>query len=892
MSSPKRDYFVLFDLMSQSSEFSEFHVSFFYLKTLKKKRKHSLSFISTPFFSGLVKFGLDFNEKVRPLQFEKIIGEDKSKPVNPRILKRFLLDDKNQFIAFSKRTPEEQVAPIKEMLKSFQYDISKVKTLSICQSCAEERNIKILRKNQRIMSYTGNTICAQCAVKNVIKQARLKGVIERDEKLNPKLKNFFNHMILRFKDVKKVLSTFNPDFDPTKNKEITLYDVEESKQIAQKYLNQMVDHVSIPDAFKAILRAQKIRKLLPIQALSIENGLLTEQASQLIMAPTSGGKTLIGEMAGITKLLTDKKQKMLYLVPIVALANVRTEEFERRYKPLKLNILKRVGESLFEVPSGDRFKNLKEADIIIGTYEAIDYILRSGQKDTLGQFETIIIDEIQTLIDEERGYLLDGFIARLKTIYPEAQYLYLSATIGEPRVLAKKLQCKLIEYNNRPVPIERHLILCQNETFKHKVMMKLTRAAFSRKSKFGFKGQTIIFTNTRKKCEALAEYLQNNYINAAPYHSGLTNEERKVIEKRFQAQKIAAVVSTAALAAGVDFPAKQVIFESLSMGIKWLTVAEFEQMLGRAGRLGKHERGGAYLLVQPGKIYTPRMKKSEEDIAIRLLNGKIRDFELLVDENRYITELLAFLSMASKSVSMELIHSFYNHVINDQYELERFLKKLHHLNLIRIKEDYSYKITGLGRSIAKSFLTLEEALRIIEIIKNQRGDLIEIVLELKPLRNVYLAKKIVADLSQKINRRFKSNNLFSASVLSLMNAENIKPKRGNFSSFYITFFTNLINDIFNCSCDDNPYCDCGRINLERMILSLRTKDQMSIEEIQEYLEQRYHILVFKGDLIDYFENLIYSFESIKNIAEGIPNIDPEYKEELNSIPKIIERIKG
>ena len=74
------------------------------------------------------------------------------------------------------------------------------------------------------------------------------------------------------------------------------------------------------------------------------------------------------------------------------------------------------------------------------------------------------------------------------------------------------------------------------------------------------------------------------------------------------------------------------IFESLSMGINILTVAEFEQMLGRAGRLKKHDIGLAYLLIEPGKIYSHKTKETEENIAIGLLNGKIKDFELQPDD--------------------------------------------------------------------------------------------------------------------------------------------------------------------------------------------------------------------------------------------------------------------
>jgi len=285
------------------------------------------------------------------------------------------------------------------------------------------------------------------------------------------------------------------------------------------------------------------------------------------MAPTSAGKTLIGELAGITRILSDKR-KLLYLVPIRALASLRTVEFKHKYKTLNLKIIKRVGESILEKKETEDLEDLKDADIIIATYEAIDYILRSGKKNKLGSIGTIIIDEIQTLSDQERGFILDGLIARLKSIVKEGQYLYLSATIGAPEALAKSLDCILINYNNRPVPIERHLILCLNETIKLKNISKLVRAAYTEKSTYGFKGQSIIFTNSRKKCESLTSYLQNKGLRVKSYHSGLTNDERLVIEKAFQRQTISAVVATAALAAGVDLPAKQVIFESLSMGIK------------------------------------------------------------------------------------------------------------------------------------------------------------------------------------------------------------------------------------------------------------------------------------------------------------------------------------
>jgi Lhr-like helicase len=58
------------------------------------------------------------------------------------------------------------------------------------------------------------------------------------------------------------------------------------------------------------------------------------------------------------------------------------------------------------------------------------------------------------LEDADRGHRLDGMIARLKYLAPQAQFLYLSATIGLPKVLAKKLDCTLVRYDSRPVALE------------------------------------------------------------------------------------------------------------------------------------------------------------------------------------------------------------------------------------------------------------------------------------------------------------------------------------------------------------------------------------------------------------------------------------------------------
>ncbi|KKL98556.1 hypothetical protein LCGC14_1823250, partial [marine sediment metagenome] len=373
-----------------------FNINFFYLKSFKKKRFFTFSYINEPFFRGTVIFGLDFKNKMRPLNLSKIEKDGTVIPVDPLLFKRFLLSEKNKFIAFSSQTPIDDTSPVREMLNNFRFEKDKIINLTICNSCLERHKFTLLNENLKIKSYKNQIICAECAYDIVLRRIKFAGLISQ-EKISLKLKNFFTHMILKFKDVKKVLSAFQVNFDPYKNRDITLYDIEKAPPVSSKYINQNFENINIPTSFKRVLSGLKLSAMLPIQSMAIQNGLLTKRSNLLVMAPTSGGKTLVGELAGISRVLNEKDAKMLYLVPIVALANIRTEEFKKKYKTLKLRIIKRIGESLFEKKEEDNLQDLINADIIIATYEAIDYILRSGHKELLGNIGTIIIDEIQTL---------------------------------------------------------------------------------------------------------------------------------------------------------------------------------------------------------------------------------------------------------------------------------------------------------------------------------------------------------------------------------------------------------------------------------------------------------------------------------------------------------------
>ncbi|ERH03328.1 MAG: superfamily II helicase, archaea-specific [Halorubrum sp. J07HR59] len=449
----------------------------------------------------------------------------------------------------------------------------------------------------------------------------------------------------------------------------------------------------------------RFAELLPVQSLSVRNGLF-EGRDQMVVSATATGKTLVGELAGVQRAL-EGDGKLLFLVPLVALANQKHEDFQDRYGDI-LDVTLRVGASRIN-DDGQQFD--PSADIIVGTYEGIDHGLRT-EKD-LGNIGTVVIDEVHTLKEGERGHRLDGLIARLKHYCRTrhsgsdnggAQWVYLSATVGNPEWLASRLSATLIEYEERPIPIERHVTFADVRE-KTRIENRLAKREFDTESSKGYRGQTIIFTNSRRRCHEISRKLE---YSSAPYHAGLDYKRRKTVERKFGDQDLSAVVTTAALAAGVDFPASQVIFDSLAMGIEWLSVQEFEQMLGRAGRPDYHDRGRVYLLVEPDCTYHNSMERTEDELAFTLLKGEMEDVQTIYDGSAAAEETLANVIVAGNQAKR----------VNDQMVGE--IPTKHAVGkLLGWEFIDGLEPTPLGRAVTEHFLAPDQAFQILDGIREE-----------------------------------------------------------------------------------------------------------------------------------------------------------------------------
>ena len=640
--------------------------------------------------------------------------------------------------------------------------------------------------------------------------------------------NHFYALLNKVRDLDRVIRFLDSGVDS----ELTRYDVLSRR--VESYPSIPIDALDADDRLKQLLK-KRLSGLLPVQSMAVERGLFKGK-DLLVVSATATGKTLIGELAGVNNLLNGKG-KLLFVVPLVALANQKHSEFDVRYRDLGLNASIRIGGSRIRTRDWTRVEPDYSADILVGTYEGIDQVLRTNNAELLGDIGTIVVDEVHMLEDEERGSRLDGLISRLKTLAPRSQRIYLSATVGNPRVLARELGAELVEYEERPVPIERHLVFA-NEHDKLAIINKLVRYEIKRTSSKGYKGQSIVFTNSRARCHRISKALSTK---SAPYHGGLAYGERKKVETNFANGAVDVVVTTAALGAGVDFPASQVIFESLAMGINWLTVQEFYQMLGRAGRPDYHDVGKVVLLAEPDKRF--RGSETEDQIAIKLLSSSVEGVDIAYDDDAQAEQALANLTFGRP---VKMLAS---------YDVNAHLDRLKRLGFV--SDDG--RATKLGYVVSGDFLTIAEAVQMVESVKKGESPS-DILLKLHVFTTVYLndvqrfAQALGVHVSPNVFSGANLEMLFSGSgdELTYLDQKALE----SVLAFSIAFV--------DCDCKESPFCGCPERSFSRWVIEQRVSGLDPADIVERMSEFGVH--AYSGDVLNYLDQAVRLMESIEAMA--------------------------
>ncbi|MDV3459235.1 DEAD/DEAH box helicase [Sphingomonas sp. HF-S4] len=418
-----------------------------------------------------------------------------------------------------------------------------------------------------------------------------------------------------------------------------------------------IDSVSAPGwtaALAAQIRSWGIRDFTGIQTQAIEAG-VADGRSMIACAPTSSGKTLVGEIAILAGL--ERGHRCLYLVSHRALADQKYADFVARLG----------SEVSIGLSTGDRDEGEAAARLTIATYEKALALLLSGQLDVTAS--VIVADELQIIGEPGRGPNIETLCTILKR-QGMAQIVGLTATVGNAGELAEWLGCALVGCQDRDVDLiqqvwsggtayevrfgQEDALDCLEGEHIPQDPVEVARKLIA----LG-RGPVLIFTESRNEAMELAarfaigrqqtvrgielaeqialfsepteasEQLQDLARREVAFHSAdLTAQERQVLEQGFATSAFCACFATSTLAAGVNFPFRSVVFAKLTYAYgeregTMLTRADYRNMSGRAGRLGLHPDGYAVLLprTQIERSHAATIVRPENDNVVSRLVG-------------------------------------------------------------------------------------------------------------------------------------------------------------------------------------------------------------------------------------------------------------------------------
>ena len=393
---------------------------------------------------------------------------------------------------------------------------------------------------------------------------------------------------------------------------------------------------------------QRFPELNELQLSAVNDLRVLDEESLLVVAPTSSGKTFIGELAAARAI--SEGRKAVFLLPFKALTNEKYEEFDELYgEGLGLRVLRCTGDY---ADSTELFIK-GQYDVALLTYEMF-LGLSLAAPPVLAKIGLVVLDEAQFITDPTRGIgvelLLTNLLpAREQGIKP--QLVALSAVIGEVNHLDDWLGCQRLVTDARPVPLVEGVInrrgeyryvdvdgqegseqlLAPQDIVQRRARPGSQDVIVPLVRKLVAKGeQVLVFRNNRgasagcagylarelgldEAAEALAslpgQYLSSTsgklrtaLLGGTAFHtSDLSREERAVVEQVFRDPQgpIRVLVATSTVAAGVNTPVETVIIvENAFPGrpAQDYSVAGYKNMAGRAGRLGLAEHGRSILL--------------------------------------------------------------------------------------------------------------------------------------------------------------------------------------------------------------------------------------------------------------------------------------------------------
>ena len=389
-----------------------------------------------------------------------------------------------------------------------------------------------------------------------------------------------------------------------------------------------------------ILRAVKelgFEVMTPIQAQAIP--VMLEGRDIIGQAQTGTGKTAAFSIPVLQATdPEDEGLQALILCPTRELAIQAAEEMRKYAKYMSgIKVLPIYGGQDIQ----KQIRSLKgNVQIVVGTPGRImDHMRRHTLK--LENVKTIVLDEADEMLDM-------GFREDIETILEgmaqEHQTALFSATMPKPILeITKKFQKEDTEYLKMEA---KELTIPLVKQYYYEVSRKNKEEVVSRLLDYYNPKRTLIFCNTKRMVDDLAENLVGRGYFAVGLHGDLSQAQRDRVMAGFRSGQTDILIATDVAARGIDVNDVEAVFNyDVPQDVEY-----YVHRIGRTGRAGK--KGRAFTLVVGREIYKVREieKICKTKIEVRMVpsaadiktakSEKILDRILDVEQNNDMNDMI------------------------------------------------------------------------------------------------------------------------------------------------------------------------------------------------------------------------------------------------------------
>lgn len=421
----------------------------------------------------------------------------------------------------------------------------------------------------------------------------------------------------------------------------------ESLKGSPKFGPQVVCHKTSlpkPSTFKAIpdnishdlrayLNSQEITSLYSHQhdaLLKIEEG-----RNIIASTPTASGKSMIYNLPVIESIVSsNSKGHALYLFPLKALAQDQLKTLNLIKSYLDIDTKTQLA-AIYDgdtSPYNRKKIRLTPPSIIISNPDMLHLSMLPYHHNWVTFFSNlkyVVLDEVHTY----RGVFgshMSWVLTRLKRIAgyygANPQFIMLSATVGNPEDLSKKLLSKdtySLTTSGAPVA-KKHMVFINPWDSAAYTASQLLEASIKR----GLRA--IVYTQSRKLTELISMWTKPRLGELASklssYRAGFMPEERREIEEKLVTGELLGVISTSALELGIDIGDLDLC---ILVGYPGSIMSSWQ----RGGRVGRGMQESAIIMIAQEDALDQHFMRNPDDFFSRDVESAV-----LNPFNKKITE--------------------------------------------------------------------------------------------------------------------------------------------------------------------------------------------------------------------------------------------------------------